>query len=55
MWVLYRGSVCEQAGWMPSSQRQDRCDVSLFQTGVRRLAYLLNADFLIPVAFHIEI
>jgi hypothetical protein len=55
IWVIYLGSVCEQDGWMPIIHRQDRCDLSLFQTGLRLLDYLLNEDFVIPVAFHIEI
>ena len=55
IWIIYLGSVCEQDGWMTIIHRQDRCDLSLFQTGLRFLDYLLNADFLIPVAFHIVI
>jgi len=35
--------------------RGDRCDVSLFQIGLRRLDAFLNADVLMPVAFHIVI
>jgi hypothetical protein len=35
--------------------RGDRCDLSLFQLGLRLLDYLLNADYAIPVAFCISI
>ena len=55
IWITYLGSVCEKDGWMTIIHRKDRCDVSLFQTGLRLLDYLLNADFLIPVAFYIVI
>ena len=35
--------------------RRDRCDLSLFQLGLRLLDHLLNEDFAIPVAFHVAI
>ena len=53
IWVIYLGSLCAQDGWMTVIHRGDRCDLSLFQMGLRLLDHLLNADFLIPVAFHI--
>ena len=55
IWIVYLGSVCEQDGWMTIIHRGDRCDFSLFQIGLRLLDHLLNEDFLIPVASHIEI
>lgn len=55
IWIVYLGSLCEQDGWMTIIHRGDRCDLSLFQMGLRLLDHLLNEDFLIPVAFHIEI
>jgi hypothetical protein len=55
IWIIYLGSICEQDGWMTIIHRGDRCDLSLFQIGLRLLDHLLNEDFLIPVAFHIEI
>jgi hypothetical protein len=36
-------------------QRGDRCDLSLFQLGLRLLDHLLNEDHAIPVAFHVSI
>ncbi len=55
IWVVYLGSLCEQDDWMTLIHRGDRCDLSLFQMGLRLLDYLLNEDRLIPVAFHIVI
>jgi hypothetical protein len=54
IWIVYLGSLCEQDGWRTIIHRGDRCDLSLFQIGLRLLDHLLNEDFLIPVAFHIE-
>ncbi len=55
IWIVYLGSLCEQDGWMMIIHRGDRCDLSLFQMGLRLLDHLLNEDFLIPVAFHLAI
>jgi hypothetical protein len=55
IWIIYLGSVCEQDGWVTIIHRGARCDLSLFQMGLRLLDHLLNEDFVIPVAFHIVI
>lgn len=55
IWIVYLGSLGERDGWITIIHRGDRCDLSLFQIGLRLLDHLLNEDFLIPVAFHIEI
>jgi hypothetical protein len=55
MWIIYLGAICEQDGWMTRIHRGDRCDVSLFQLGLRFLDYLLNEDLFIPVDFHMNI
>ena len=52
---IYLGSLCEKDGWRIIIHRNDRCDLSLFQLGLRTLAYFLNEDFSIPVMFHIII
>ena len=49
------GALCEQDGWVSIIHRGDRCDLSLFQLGLRLLDYLLNEGFTIPVAFYISI
>lgn len=55
IWIISLGAVCVQDGWMTVIHRGERCDVSLFQLGLRLLDHLLNEDFTIPVAFYIVI
>ena len=39
----------------PIIHRSDRCNLSLFQLGLRLLDYLLNEGCTIPVAFYVAI
>jgi hypothetical protein len=55
IWIVYLGALCEQDGWGRIIQRGDRCDLSLFQLGLRLLDYVLNEDLAIPVAFCVSI
>jgi Transposase DDE domain len=55
IWMIYLGSLCEREGWRRIIHRKNRCDLSLFQWGLRTLEYFLNEDFSIPVVFHIII
>jgi hypothetical protein len=55
IWIVSLGALCEQDHWLPLIHRGDRCDISLFQMGLRLLDYLLNTDFSLPVAFHLVI
>src|SRR5262245_58824112 len=55
IWVVYLGSVCEKNEWRPIIHRRKRCDLSLFQLGLRLLEHLLNEEMLIPVQFHVII
>jgi hypothetical protein len=55
IWIVYLGALCEQDGWVRIIHRSDRCDLSLFQLGLRLLDYLLNEDCAIPVAFCVSI
>ena len=55
IWLIYLGALCEQDGWISIIHRSDRCDLSLFQLGLRLLDYLLSEDYTIPVAFYITI
>jgi hypothetical protein len=55
IWIIYLGALCEQDGWGSIIHRGDRCDISLFQLGLRLLEHFLNENFSIPVAFHISI
>jgi hypothetical protein len=51
IWIIYLGALCAQDGWGSVIHRSDRCDLSLFQLGLRLLEHLLNEDRAIPVAF----
>jgi hypothetical protein len=55
IWVVYLGSVCEKEQWRHIIHRRTRCDLSLFQLGLRFLEYLLNEEMSIPVQFHVTI
>jgi Transposase DDE domain len=55
IWMVYLGSVCEAGGWKPVMHRRKRCDLSLFQLGLRFLEHLLNEEMPIPVEFHVTI
>jgi hypothetical protein len=55
IWVVYLGSLCEKEGWRRIIHRNKRCDLSLFQLGLRLLEYFLNEDMPIPVQFHVII
>ena len=55
IWGVYLGALCVQDGWGSILHRGDRCDLSLFQLGLRLLDYLLNEGFTIPVVFYISI
>jgi Transposase DDE domain len=55
LWIIYLGALCVRDGWIKIIHRGDRCDLSLFQLGLRLLEYWLNEDRVIPVAFYVTI
>jgi hypothetical protein len=55
IWIVYLGSICEKDRWRPIIHRRKRCDLSLFQLGLRLLEHLLNEEMPIPVQFHVTI
>jgi hypothetical protein len=55
IWIVYLGSICTREGWTRIIHRMKRCDLSLFQLGMRLLEYFLNEDLPIPVQFHVTI
>jgi len=55
IWVVYLGVLCEKEGWRELIHRRKRCDVSLFQLGLRVLEHFLNEELPIPVQFHVTI
>lgn len=54
LWVIYLGAVAQDDDWVPVIHRKHRCDLSLFQLGLRLLDYLLNYDLPIPSSFALE-
>ena len=51
IWIVYLGTLAQTQGYTPIIHRTDRCDLSLFQLGLRLLEYFLNSEMVIPVAF----
>jgi Transposase DDE domain len=55
IWIVYLGSVCAREGWIRIIPRMKRCDLRLFQLGMRLLEHFLNEELPIPVQFHVTI
>jgi len=55
IWIVYLGSICVKEGWTSIIHRRHRCDLSLFQLGLRLLEQFFNEELPIPVAFYILI
>jgi hypothetical protein len=53
--IIYLGALCIEQGWTSIIHRRHRCDLSLFQLGLRLLNHFLNEGLRIPVAFHVFI
>ncbi len=51
IWIIYLGTIAVRDQWLPIIHRTDRCDLSLFQLGLRLLDHFLNEDLSIPVDF----
>ncbi len=55
IWMVYVGSLGEKDGWRERIHRRKRCDLSLFQLGLRLLEHFLNEELPIPVQFYVTI
>jgi hypothetical protein len=51
LWMVYLGSLALRQGWQAIIHRHGRCDLSLFQLGLRLLNHWLNESLRIRVAF----
>jgi len=51
LWIVYLGAYAVRHGWDKIIHRTERCDLSLFQLGLRLLDHLLNEELPIPMAF----
>ena len=54
LWVVYLGTLAHEEDWVPQIHRRHRCDLSLFQLGLRLLDYFLNHEYPIPSTFNLE-
>jgi len=50
-WIIYLGTLASQPHWRRLVHRADRCDLSFFQLGLRLLAFWLDEDAPLRVAF----
>jgi hypothetical protein len=55
IWLVYLGSLCKKERWQSIVRRSKRCDLSLFQLGLRLLEHFLNEELPIPVQFYVII
>ena len=51
IWIIYLGHFARKHGYDRIIHRTDRCDLSLFQLGLRLLDYCLNQEMDIPAGF----
>ncbi len=51
LWLVYLGVCALRDTWLKRLHRKDRCDLSLFQLGVRLLARCLKEEMPIPAGF----
>ncbi len=51
IWIIFLGVIAHREQWLTIIHRTDRCDLSLFQLGLRLLDYFLNQDLPLPFAF----
>jgi hypothetical protein len=50
IWIIFLGLISHRDQWTAIIHRSDRCDLSLFQLGLRLLDYFLTNDLPIPFA-----
>jgi Transposase DDE domain len=55
IWLVYLGSLGKKERWQSIIHRRKRCDLSLFQLGLRLLEHFLNEELPLPVQFHVII
>jgi len=51
LWLIYLGTLASQPHWRRLVHRSDRCDLSLFQLGLRLLEFWLDDDAPLRIAF----
>jgi hypothetical protein len=53
LWVIYMGTLAHDEDWVAYIHRRHRCDLSLFQLGLRLLEYFLTQEYPIPSTFNL--
>jgi hypothetical protein len=53
VWVTVAALFAQEHGWVEQFHRKDRCDLSLFQIGVRAIRYALREGYRVPVGFRL--
>ncbi len=51
IWIIFLGTLALLEDWVSVIHRTDRCDLSLFQLGLRLLEHFLDEHMPIPVVF----
>lgn len=54
VWIVWLGVIAQRKPWLTLIHRADRCDLSLFQLGLRLLDYFLNNDLPILFSFYVS-
>lgn len=49
--VLHIGVFAQQNDWVKQFHRKHRCDISLFQSGLRAISYAIRENLRIPISF----
>ena len=51
IWILAVAVFAQPQGWVEQFHRKDRCDIGLFQIGLRAIQYALREGVRVPVSF----
>jgi hypothetical protein len=51
LWVYAVAIFAQEHDWVEQFHRKDRCDLSLFQIGVRAIEYAVRAGIRVPIRF----
>ncbi len=55
VWIHVAAAFAQAHGWVEQFHRTDRCDLGLFQIGLRAIQYALREGLRVPVSFRLPI
>jgi hypothetical protein len=55
VWLVAAAVFAQEQGWVEQFHRKDRCDLGLFQIGLRAIQYALREGLRVPVSFRLPI